>query len=324
MRRVCTPARMSVFTAAALSLLTGAAFGQDAVVIPDPEPTGQTPSADKPMKFGLGAAEYWFDAKIQYAPSGEIDNGEVNTIRSSGELGVMYPLAERDRLWVTINSEYVNSNFKSIHEFTDEGNLYSDLLEHSLTVRSMTHLSGPWSLLLGGTATSAGDAHAEIDQSLTYRGAAGLSYQVNPNLQIGLMGIVATRLEDNMVILPFPVIELTYKFDESWRAEVSTFSGARVVYAPTHTLDLFMSAEWHYTEYRLDHDGPFEGGVFRQTRIPFAMGADWRFKPQYTLHASLGVNIVNDWEFVDSAGNDLFETDVESDVFASFGIRLDF
>lgn len=315
---------MSVLTAAALSMLAGVAFGQDAVVIPDPEPTGQMPSANQPMKYGLGAAEYWFNVKTQYAPSGEIGNGEVNTTRTSGELGAMYPFTERDRLWVTIKSEYVNSDFKSIDEFAPDGDLYNDLLKHSITLRLMTHLSGPWSLLRSGTATSAGEAHAELDQSMTYRGAVGLSYAVNPNLQIGLLGAVATRLEEDTVFFPFPVVELTYDFDEKWRAEVSTFSGAKVVYAPTHTLDLFFDAQWDYTEYRLDHDGPFEGGVLRQTRVPLSVGADWRFKPQQTLSVSLGMNVINDWEFVDSVGKDLFDTNVDSDVFASFGIRLKF
>ncbi len=324
MRRFCFPLRNPALSATIVAISSAAALGQDAAVIPDPEPTGQAPEAGQPMKFGLGAAEYWFDVKTQYEPAGDIGNGEVNSVRASGEIGVMYPLGPRDRLWVSAYSEYVNSDFKSTHEFAPDGNLYSDLLEYTFAVRSITHLGGKWSLLMGGSATSAGEAHAEIDQSLTYRGAVGASYQVNPNLQIGLMGVISTRLEEDTVFLPFPVLELTYEFDEKWRAEVSTFTGAKVVYALSHTLDLSLSGEWRYTEYRLDHDGPFEGGAFRQTRVPISIGADWRFRPQYTLHAALGVNIVNEWEFVDSAGNDLFETDVESDVFASFGIRIDF
>ena len=58
--------------------------------------------------------------------------------------------------------------------------------------------------------------------------------------------------------------------------------------------------------------------------VPLSVGVDWRFRPQYTLSASLGSNIINEWEFIDASGNDIFEEDVDSDVFGSFGISLDF
>jgi Domain of unknown function (DUF6268) len=324
MQSVSSPVRYSVLPAAVLLVMAGTALAQDATVIPDPEPTGQAPATSAPMKFGLGAGEYWFDIRSQYAPTGEIGDGEVNTWRSTAELGVMYPLGQRNRLWVNFRSEYTNSDFKSIHGLTPDGDLYNDLTEYTLGVRSMTHLTGPWSLLVGASATSAGEAHAEIDQSLTYRGAAGLSYAVNQNLQIGLMAGIATRLEEDTSFFPFPVIELNYQFSERWRAEVSTFSGGKVVFSPDNDLDVSLGVDWFFTEYRLDHDGPFEGGVFRQTRVPISLRADWQFRPQYTLNASIGVNVVNNWEFVDDNGNDLIDEDIGTDIFAGVGIRVTF
>lgn len=306
-------------------LLAGAAFAQDETVISDPEPTGQAQADTPSMKFGLSAGEYWFDINAQYAPAGEIgSDGELKTWRSTAEIGAMYPLGVRDRLWVSFNTEYVNTDFKRTHEFAPDGDLYDDLIAYSLNVRSLTHLQGRWSLLMGASGTSAGEAHAEFDQSLTYRAAVGFSYSVNPNLQIGVMAAVATRIEEDTAFIPVPILELAYKFDEKWRAEVSTFSGAKVVYSPTHTLDLSLSAKWSYTEYRLDDDGPFEGGVFRETRVPVAFGADWRFKPQYKLNVNVGMNVYNDWDFDDDNGNDIFDENVDSDFFMGLGLRIDF
>ena len=222
MRRNATSKRMTVLSIAVLSALAGTAIAQDAAVIPDPEPTGQAQTVAPQMEFGFSAAEYWFETDAQYAPSGEIGDGETNTWRSNASVGVMYPLAPRDRLWVTFNTEYVNTDFKSIDGIIPDGDLYDDLIAHSLDFRYLKHIKGRWSALLGAKGTSAGEAHAEFDQSLTFRGAAGFSYRVNPNLQIGAMAAIATRIEEDTAFFPVPVIEIDYEFNEKWRAEVST------------------------------------------------------------------------------------------------------
>ena len=171
----------------AVLTLSGASLAQDEGAFPEPEPSGIQPD-DQPaeMDYGISAGEYWYEMWSEFSPSGELGDGDVETWRTGAELGVMYPLAARDRLWIQFRSEYTNSDFNSIDEFVPDGDLYDNLLEYTLSVTSTTAISDRWSVLLRASGTSAGEAHADFDETITFRGVVGAAYTINSNLQIGL------------------------------------------------------------------------------------------------------------------------------------------
>ena len=309
----------------AVLTLSGTCPAQNERVFPEPEPSGIQPDDQGAgMDYGLTAGEYWFDLWSEFSPSGELGDGDVETWRTGAELGAMYPLGPRDRLWIQFRSEYTNSDFKNIDEFVPDGDLYNSLLEYTLSVTSMTAISDRWSLLLRASGTSAGEAHADFDETVTFRGVVGAAYTINSNLQIGLAAAMGTRLEEDTAFVPLPLIDLQYEIDEQWRVELRSFTGLKVTYAPAPALDLSLRGTWEYTEYRMDHDGPFAGGVFRELRVPVMREADWKLHPQFVLTGSVGLNLLREWEFDDDNGNKFFSTSVNNDMVLGLGLTYRF
>ena len=103
-----------------------------------------------------------------------------------------------------------------------------------------------------------------------------------------------------------------------------SFTGLKVKYAPAPALDLLLRGTWEYTEYRMEHDGPFAGGVFRELRVPVMLEADWKLHPQFVLTGSVGLNLLREWEFDDANGNELLDTNVSNDMVLGLGLTYRF
>ncbi len=79
-----------------------------------------------------------------------------------------------------------------------------------------------WGVFGGFGVNSAGQTGADFGQTLTYGGAVGADYKVSDQLSVGLSIVVRSRLEQGILVLPFPSFSWKLPFDpEHWRA----FSG---------------------------------------------------------------------------------------------------
>ncbi len=187
-----------------------------------------------------------------------------------------------------------------------------------------------WTLISGGSVVASGTSDADFNKSLTYGGAVGASYAFSDSLSLGVLLAVQTRLEDNTIVLPLPILEWTLPLDEEGRWKLGLGStgssgvasgGLALTYKASDELDLALSLGGigFGGEFRLDKTGPVPNGVGRDNSTTLTIGADWRPTPAVQIGAYAGVALSGSLEVLNQNGVRIRKQDVES--APTFGLR---
>jgi hypothetical protein len=177
-----------------------------------------------------------------------------------------------------------------------------------------------WVLLGEANMASAGARGAAFDDTLSFGGTFGARYQFSPELNVGLLLTVQTRLARSLFILPLPTFEWVLPFDQGrWRLVGGGLrigpgrtAGVGLAYSPVPQLSLHtgLVLVGLGREFRLPADSPIKDGVGRDSALPLLVGVDWR--PIKLLHLSLwgGVSVQRVIGVLDKDGNIVQERDV--------------
>jgi hypothetical protein len=189
-----------------------------------------------------------------------------------------------------------------------------------------------WVLLGEANVASAGARGSAFDDTLSVGGTFGAQYRFSPELNVGLLLTVQTRLARSIFILPIPALDWVLPFDQGrWRLVAGGLrigpgrtAGLGLAYTPIPQLSLHtgLVLVGLGREFRLPADSPIPNGVGRDSALPVLAGVDWR--PTRLLHISLwgGVSVQRVIAVLDSNGNIVQERDVNPSLLLGATISL--
>ena len=290
------------------------------------EQTENTSQVAEPV-FGLQATSFTFVVGAQASFDGNFDDvpGSVTVFRQSASLMASIPVQPRTQLNITFDTEHAGFDFEDATDFvpgSDEP--FENLWRHRISLRAAHVHDETWTFLGGGAITSAGESGANFGDTITGRIFAGFLYRVSPTFQIGLGAGLVTRLEDNAVLLPLPLIQLSYAFDDKTTLTINTFEDVSLAHQISEQFAVILSASYQFDEYRLADDGPVPEGVFSHWRVPIGLTGRWT--PSSTITASLtaGVDVYQNYRIEDSSGDRVVDTRVDPALFLSAALRIRF
>jgi hypothetical protein len=174
---------------------------------------------------------------------------------------------------------------------------------------------------VGGIIEFAGDPDADIGDTGTYGGYAGARYAVSESFGFSFGFAAKTRLEDDALVIPLVGIEWKVSDRVTLSTEGTTL---RIASKLSDEWSVGLSAGWELREYRLDDEGPVPDGVMSDSRIPIAVSFDWTPSPNVTLAISGGAVVWQEFEFRDSNGDDVSETNTDPAPFIGLSAQFRF
>jgi hypothetical protein len=310
---------------AALLFATLAAFSRPAYAqspsletkAPEPPPPV---GAQQPLPLLLGvfdlSSAYTFPAKVTGTP------GRMSSTFVTGRLGPVIRI--NPNLYVSFPLD----GSVSFYEFdADPGLLpgggvpWDQVRSFAVAAQARYRVDEHWVLLGEINLASTGARGAFFEKTLSTGATFGAQYRFGPDLTLGLLLTVQTRLAQGLFVLPVPSVEWVLPFDQPrWRLVAGGLrvgsgrtAGLGLAYAPLPQLafNLGVVLVGLGRDFRLPANSPVESGIGRDSALPLLASIDWRPIPH--LHVTLwgGVSILRSISVLDSSGNIVNQRDVE-------------
>jgi hypothetical protein len=201
------------------------------------------------------------------------------------------------------------------------GSPWDQVRTFAIGVQARYRVDERWVLLGEVNLASAGARGAPFGKTLSTGATFGAQLRLAPELMVGVLLTVQTRLALGIFVLPVPLLEWTLPMDAGrWRLVAGGLrvgpgrtAGLGLTYAPVPRLafNLGVVLVGLGRDFRLPADSSVESGVGRDSALPLLVGVDWR--PTPPLHVTLwgGVSILRSISVLDRSGNVVGERDVE-------------
>ncbi len=305
----------------AASVITSASRAQDATppdpAAPAPEPAKAAEGSGVRTTFELFAG-YQFKTDLE-------NNGSVSASRAGGQLDVMVPVGEHDRLIIDMAAQATFYSFDNATTLDPTGDPIGTAEYFALSGRYFHRLAERWGVYAGAGISSSGEPGADFGETLQYGAGFGVTYFFSESLSITPGLFVRTQLEESVLFVP--MLNIDWQINEEWRLATimraaGTAPGLSLSYSPSKEWTFAVSASYESRAYRLDDSGSNPGGVFFDRRVPFDVSAKWNFAESASLEATAGVAMWGEFKTRDSSGNEVATEDLDAAPFA--GLTLVF
>lgn len=279
------------------------------------------PAAEAPEPRRAVAYELSLEPSLSTAGDFDDAGGDLSVVRVGAQFGVRLPVGERNTLGLRVANEHSWYDFSgpvALVPGTDDPFEHVSILQLGVTFTS--RVNDRWSWIAGASIESAAEDGADFSDSLTYAGSAGVQHEVADGLRVGVLLSVSSRLEDDVRVLPLPLIE--WQIDERWRLGPWPLAGRAgayaLTYSPSEAWTLGVAAGYQAREFRLDDGGPVPDGVGRDRRLPVAVVGQWTPRPSVLVRGFAGADVYSEIEVLDASGDTIGED--RSDTPFTFGV----
>ena len=295
----------------------------------DEETTPEIESNEDPEKKSTtwsvsGGDIYQFDT--------DIDGGgsfSENRLFIGG--GISYEFTPSLTIDFKVASEIDDYDFKGGGAFTAPAGGTPWKTTTDITMRGLGRwkIDDSWRVFLGGVVSWAAETDADIAKAFTGGGLFGASYTFSEDLTLGAGVQISTRLEDDLLYIPSPIIDwrITEQFFISnVRGPVgypASLSVEAVLYL-SKEMNISLGTRYEYRRFRLDDSGPIAipNGVGTNSGFPVWVRYEWRPVPEIRIHLLGGVSFGQRLELDDRDGYQLSKQNV--DVAPFVGLFLGF
>ncbi|MEZ6235419.1 MAG: hypothetical protein R3B68_14630 [Phycisphaerales bacterium] len=287
-----------------------------------------TPPPDRPWSFTLTPrAVHYFTSDLD--DDSDAGMGDVSVSRF-GLLPVLQ-IPVGDDATLAFNGEFTYSfyNFDGSGIFDDSLDLLDDAYEAGLGVTWSNQINEHWLYAVGGGFRVSAEAGADVDDALTGRFFGTVNYRVSENFVIGGGVGVSTELDDDVLVVP--IISAFYQPSEKvvfaaggGPAAAGRTLGATITYRFQPDVALSFTGAWDYRQFRLDDDGPIPDGITTDQRVDLLVGLDWGITPTVTLRLEAGATIWQEYEFIDSDDDHLYDVETDPTAFIGGGVTFEF
>ncbi|MDA7618576.1 MAG: DUF6268 family outer membrane beta-barrel protein [Verrucomicrobiota bacterium] len=166
-----------------------------------------------------------------------------------------------------------------------------------------------WTLLAIPSLRTAAEEQADVGQSITGGGIAGLFYEVHPRLRLGPGFGIMGQIEEGASY--FPILMVDWAFADRWKLQTgrdftaSQGPGLSVSYALHPSWRLILGVRYERLRFRLDRNGPTPSGVGEDRGVPVYLGARYALGANGAVTLFGGVNIAGEWRVDDLRGRTL-------------------
>ena len=273
-----------------------------------------------------GGDVYQFDS--------EIDGGgsfTENRLFIGG--GITYEFTPSISLDFKIASEIDRYDFKGGGAFAAPaaGDPWDTTMDITMRGLGRWKIDDTWRVFLGGVVSWAAETDAELTDAFTAGGLFGASYTFSEDLTIGLGMQVSTRIEDDLLYIPSPIIDwrITEQlFLSNVRAPVGypASLGVELIYYLSKEMNVSVGSRYEYRGFRLDESGPniIHSGVGTNSGFPVWLRYEWRPIPEIRIHLLGGVTLGQKLELDDRNGNQLSKADVDVSPFVGVFLGFEF
>ncbi|GJQ29216.1 MAG: hypothetical protein HBSAPP03_11000 [Phycisphaerae bacterium] len=313
----------SVLMLVALAGLAPAAFAQQGPPVPEYNPAdGGAPPRDGPKVN----ATFDFGGRFSFPSDFSDGPGSVSVARAGGSIDVAIDPSDSTRFIVSFGTEYSTYDFDEDTSIASTNEPWDNVLSHTVAVTYRGKVSPQWHVILAASADASYEVGADFADSLTFGGRVGATYSAHERLTVGLGVLVSTRLEDDPIIIPFPILDWQITDQWSLRTGRGSARGVRleVAFAPNESLTFSLGGGVEAREFRLDDAGPIPDGVGRDWKAPVSLAVEWKLGEQVTLLGEAGVNLWQNYTIDDANGDELADADADLGFFAGLGVRVRF
>ncbi len=274
------------------------------------------PLSNKPTAMWTidGGAQHRFDTDVD-------SGGEFNVSSFKTGIGMQKPWT--DRLGLDVSASYARDAYDFETSETLGGKPWEDI--NSFRTRAiLRYQQDPqWIFMGGGFLFSSQEEDAKED-SMEGGAMAGVIHIYNPSLIVGLGLIAFTQLEDDTLVVPFPLVR--WAFAENWAFETGA-SDLGASSGPGMHLTWQCAAQWTYKagaqlqrrRFRLDDDGVVPDGVGEDISVPLYVQAAWQINDATVVELIAGIHTAGELTLEDDSGDEIASEDY--DPAGTIGIR---
>lgn len=283
---------------------------------PDPAPETQMGTGeDRPsVRIAFRA-----DQRVYFSTDFRGTDGDVYTARSDVGVSIRSRVSEKFSLDLGLTGGYSRYEFDGVSDpfFTSAGAL-EDTYEFGVRLGGRYTIDETWSVVGGGFARAGLAEGADFEDAISGGGFLAAGYKASETYSIDFGVLVATRLEDDALVVPY--IAIDWKIDE--RLTFSTTGlGAQLSAVIDDDWSVFLRGRYEGRDYRLDEDfAPAPGGVVRDESFPIGVGVEYSPSTKVRFIAEGGVVVARELEFFDDDEREL--RTIETDSGAFLGIRV--
>lgn len=325
--------RTPAMSAALCLLLAAAAHAQVGPPVPsegEPPVGGSEPKAPAPESEGMGEgskvnAELTLFGLHIFSSGFDGAAGDVSVTRLGEQLRVSVPRGERSAVLLGFDAMHSWYEFDGATDFVASGEPWENATELDFSAGYRGAIGEQWGFIVGANVNAAFETGGDFGDSLTFGGRAGFTYSASKSLTLGLGAAVSSRLEDDVLAIPFPV--LSWQVSDRWLVASygdSRGTGLGVSFMPNDAWTLTLRAGLGAHEFRLDETGPVPDGVGRTWHVPVEFIAAWKIDPQVTLQAGVGYEAWQQYTLDDSEGDEIAEFDADPALVVGIGVEFTF
>lgn len=284
--------------------------------------------AQPPNDYSVSGFKYGFSTNFENTFDTEMDDGgEFSFYRFAIEGSMGRPITPKTSIDVGIDYSYASFDFSGSEGFPAL-DPWDDINRVGLGATIRHSLNNKWTFLVSPEINFSGEAGAEIGDSLTYRGIAGFTYNINRNLFVGTGIIATTRIEDDFIAFPGAI--LNWRINEKLILS-SIISNVRTELGPRLTLNYFANRKWsgslsigyEFRRFRLDDEGVAPDGVGDIKLMPVWVSAGYKLTDYARAEIYTGTAFFGEMELEDRNGDRIEKDDFDPLIFVGAGLKLE-
>jgi hypothetical protein len=251
--------------------------------------------------------------------------GDVETAIAGLRLETSFPVARTTVLGFEGGYEWRNYEFGSSEVLPEGGRPFDGLHTFGLVASWLQVLGDDWmrdwQLFVRGRIQLSAEGGAKFEEGISVGGVAVVGKAFTKDLRLGFGVAASSELEDDPTI--FPAIQFVWQVSEDVKAEV-VGPGLDIEWTMDEQRKLAFNARYEYRRFRLEENGPGEGGVFGDATVPLTLRFSQKLGRSAELVLRAGVDIYRELEFVDDGGRTITKTKVDPNLFLGLALRFTF
>lgn len=282
--------------------------------------------AEPPAEVTRPARQAQASLKLQYRhyDNEDLDDGGgVSASRVSADTEIQFPLGDASSFTLGLGVEHSDYDFGNTTIVPDTG----DPVDRVITLNASGSLLTPFAdrkmaWLVGGGVRSSAELHASFEDALTWRALTGVMYNPDPRISLGAGVLVATQLEDDPLIIPFPIIR--YRIDDRWTIATEG-PKLQVTYDHDGSISFGSYLGWENRSFRLESNtGLSSEGVINENRLPLGIFGAYSPNPGVEFRVDLFSSLYTKYEARADDESELGEDEADPAVGIGFTVNFRF
>lgn len=181
-----------------------------------------------------------------------------------------------------------------------------------------------WSLIGGPSLQISAEAGADVGDSLTGGGSAGVGYKWSDSLSIAFGVVVTSQIEDDAWIQPFVIINwgITDNLALAMEGTNSRGGEVRLSYALGDNWEVGIGAGFRRERFRLDDDGGPKDGVGEEEATVVNLRVAYKFSDTLAIEGYGGTTVDGEFRLEDEDGDKIAKADYDDSGYG--GVRIKF